>query len=167
MNRRAILALVLVLIAAAALRFYRISHHSLWDDELATADTVRAAPSRLLNILAAQDVTPPLFYLVAHYWVKLGTSERWLRTLPALLSTATVVLIFLLARTLFGLRAAVFAGVASALWPLGIYMAQEFRANAVLSFLTALTLYSFVELLNGRRWAVWVFPLSVALGVVT
>jgi len=167
MDKRTLFVLIVVLLVAAGLRFYRISHHSLWDDEIATADTVQLPVPKLLNVLATQDATPPLFYLIAHGWVKLGYSEAWLRTLSVLFSVAAVALTFLLARMLFGFRAAVFSGAVSALWPLGIYIAQEFRAYAVLLFFSALTFYSLAALLRGKRWALWVFPLSVALGVVT
>lgn len=167
MVKRAVVAIFLIIAVASFVRFYRISHHSLWDDEIATADTVKQSVSNLLFTLATQDATPPLFYLAAHNWLKVGYSEAWLRLFSAIFSIATVVVIFLFAKMLFGLRAAVFSGLISALWPLGVYTAQEFRAYAMLTFFVSLTLYSFAALLNGKKWAVWVFPLSTVLGFLT
>lgn len=167
MGRRNFLAIFLIIVVASFVRFYRISHHSLWDDEIMTADTVKLPISRLLFVLATQDATPPLFYLIAHNWVKVGYSEAWLRLLCASFSVATVVVIFLFAKTLFGPRVAIFSGFVSSFWPLGVYTAQEFRAYALLILFVSLTLYAFVALLFGKKWAVWGFPISAALGFLT
>ena len=167
MGKRAITAFLLIIAVATFSRFYRISHHSLWDDEIATADTVKQPIAKLFVILATQDAAPPLFYLLAHDWVKAGYSEAWLRALAAIFSVASVVVIFLFAQMLFGLRAAVFSGLVSALWPLGVYSGQEFRSYALLIFFSSLTFFSFAALLYGKKWAAWVFPVSLALGFVT
>ena len=79
MTRRSTVLLALILLFAAAIRFYRIDAQSLWSDEgSSVAQAVRDLPAIVDN--AARDIHPPLYYILLHFWViPFGTSEAAVR----------------------------------------------------------------------------------------
>ncbi|MBL8175103.1 MAG: glycosyltransferase family 39 protein [Bryobacterales bacterium] len=96
-------ALVWFLALQAGLLLIRLDLLSLWGDELFTLQTVQKPVPQILQSLKA-DIHPPLYYLLAHWWIELplpwGTMEK-IRALSALWTmTATVLLDRLLLRRL-------------------------------------------------------------------
>src|SRR5204862_293464 len=77
-------------------------NESLWRDEAFAALLSRHEPSEIIG-LSAGDATPPLFYLVLHFWVGvLGDSEVAMRALTLLFFVATGFVMFLLGSRLGG-----------------------------------------------------------------
>jgi mannosyltransferase len=140
--------LLLVLLLAAALRFYRLDGQSLWADE---GNSVALAGRSLAEITygAAYDIHPPLHYYLLHFWVcPFGTSEFAVRSLSAVIGTLLVGLTFLLGRCLFDSWVGLVAAFLSAISPFQIYYSQEARMYILLAALSALSIYfllKFVE----------------------
>ena len=90
MHPRTWVLLVLVLLLAAALRFYRLDAQSFWHDEGNTARLVE----RSLHLIvegAAGDIHPPGYYLLLRsWWLLAGSSEFALRSFSALCGVLTV-----------------------------------------------------------------------------
>ena len=89
LNRSTII-LLLILLFATALRFYRIDGQSFWNDE---GNSARIAERSLQLITegAAGDIHPPLYYYVLHFWRGVfGSSEIALRGLSAVLGIILV-----------------------------------------------------------------------------
>jgi uncharacterized membrane protein len=98
-----VLALALVCAAAAALRFATLDAQSLWYDESVTAQLMSPRLGGMLHALPDSESTPPLYYVLAWLWTQLfGTGEAGLRSLSALLGTATVPVVWALGRRLGG-----------------------------------------------------------------
>ena len=77
-------------------------NESLWRDEAFAALLSRHEPSEIIG-LSAGDATPPLFYLVLHFWVGvLGDSEVAMRALTLLFFVATGLVMFPLGSRLGG-----------------------------------------------------------------
>ena len=77
------IALGVILLLAAGLRFHRIDAQSLWYDE---GNSARIAERSIQLILegAAGDIHPPLYYLLLSLWRSVfGASETALRGLSA------------------------------------------------------------------------------------
>ncbi len=68
-----------------------------------------------------------LYSALIHFWIRLGTSELWLRLPSAIFGTATVVILFKIGEKLGGWRAGVVAGLLAATSPFNIYHSQEVR----------------------------------------
>ena len=69
---------LLVTLVGGWLRFHGLGHESLWYDEAASLLQARL-PVRTLLQAVAQDVHPPLYYLLLHGVLTAGDSEAVLR----------------------------------------------------------------------------------------
>jgi uncharacterized membrane protein len=136
-------SLLLILLLGLGLRLVNLGQ-SFWLDEASQA----VMSSRSLTFIwsgRAADFNPPLFYILAHYWLIFGHSEIWLRLPSVLFGVADIFLVYLLARDLrikpkfvlgpFTFRPEILAALFLAINPFHIYYSQEFRAYMLLCFL--------------------------------
>jgi mannosyltransferase len=131
--------LALVCVIGAALRFATLDVQSLWFDEAVTAQLMRLDLPDLLHAIPGSESSPPLYYLLEWLWTQLfGTGEVGLRSLSALLGTATIPAVWALGRRLGGNRAGLVAAALLAVNPMLIWFSQEARAYALLALLGAL-----------------------------
>ena len=141
---KAVLALALVLVLAAGLRFYALDGQSLWNDE-GTSIALAGRSLQQITLSAAADIHPPLYHYLLHGWLRLwGTSAVAARSLSALLGLALVALVYLLGRRLFGASTGLTAGLLAALSSYQVYYAQEARMYMLLATLGAVSMYCFV-----------------------
>ena len=151
--------LVLTLGVALALRLYLIDLQSLWNDE-GTSVALAARDLAAITRGAANDIHPPLYYYLLHYWIALlGSSELAVRSLSALLGTAVVGLTFALGRHRSQHGGAVHtpdwvaltATLIAALSPFQIYYSQETRMYILSTLLGAVSMLLFLRLLAAWR----------------
>jgi mannosyltransferase len=157
------LILVVLVAAAAALRFTRIGHQSFWLDESYTVDLAQRPFGDMLSGVASDESTPPLYYALAWLWERLfGHGEAGLRSLSALVGTLTVPVAWRAARDWFDSpRAGLVAAALVAFNPFFVWYSQEARSYALLVLMAALTL-----LFLARRSYGW-WALSAALALCT
>ena len=123
--------LALVCVVGAALRFATLDVQSLWFDEAVTAQLMRLDLPELLNAIPDSESSPPLYYVLEWLWTQLlGTGEVGVRSLSALLGTATIPLVWALGRRLGGDRAGLLAAALVAVNPMLIWFSQEARLRA-------------------------------------
>jgi hypothetical protein len=162
-------ALAFVCVAGAALRFATLDVQSLWFDEAVSAHLLRMDLWDMLRAIPDSESTPPLFYLLAWPWTHVfGTGEVGLRSLPALLGTATIPVAWALGRRLGGARVALVAGALVAVNPLLVWFSQEARAYALLALLAAIAALLWLRALerpSAGRAAGW--SLAAALACAT
>lgn len=173
MRRRTLAMMVVVLLIATTLRFYRLDEQSFWHDE---GNSARLS-ERSIDLIVegtASDVHPPLYYLFLHGWRELlGESEFGLRSLSAFLGVGLVALTFALGRQLLGpaSRAALIAGaIFAAVNPALIYYSQEARMYELLAFLALLSTYLLVRLLGKPGWSlglILAYILTAVAGLYT
>ncbi len=157
---QALLLLVWIAIGAG-LRFTQLSHKSPWTDEFATLvfslgnsyqpvpldraidlDTLlqplrpnpTAGPSAAIHHLLTEDHHPPLYFVLAHWWMQLFPASGeyvslWAaRSLPALFGVASIPAVWGLGFLAFHSRlVAQLAAAMMAVSPFGIFLAQEAR----------------------------------------
>src|SRR3989339_1113947 len=90
--------LILILILGLGLRLINLNQ-SFWLDEASQAQM----SSRTVEWIWSgrqNDFHPPLFYLLAHFWLQLGKSEFFLRLLPVFFGTANIWAIYALSKKL-------------------------------------------------------------------
>jgi len=148
------LPLLGILLLATLLRCYRLDAQSLWNDEGTSVQlALRSLPAIARD--AAADIHPPLYYYLLHFWVRLlGTSERAVRSLSALLGIVTVGLTSGLCRPL-GKRTALLAALLAAISPLCVYFGQETRMYMLLACLAVACTWALANMTRNRqaRWS--------------
>ena len=148
-------ALALITIAGAWLRLHGIGDKSFWTDEGISAAFTSLGWYDLLRILWRREGNMALYYMLVRSWSHLGHSEAVLRGFSALWSVATIPVLFLLGRKLFG----EWTGLAAALlWSVNAYAvryAQEGRSYSLVAFLIALAVYFLVAALPSGRKRDW------------
>jgi mannosyltransferase len=157
--------LLLILLAAASLRIYRIGAESLWVDEIIS---IRQAQVPFLETISAvaMDVHVPFYYLVLNGWVHLfGISEFSTRLLSALFGTISVLLIYLVGKELFSEKVGLISALLLAIFPVGIFYSQEVRMYNLVVCLTLLSMWLLVRFIHSgkRRYLAANFAVSTAL----
>ncbi len=161
--------LAAILLLGAFLRLHELSEESIWVDEAFTYHYVNLNWDDMVNILKTNDVHPPLFYLFGSWWNGLlGSSEFFLRLLPAIFGTLSIAVLFLLARKLYGAKVALLSALFFSLSYTMVLYSQDAKMYSMLIFfflLSLLFLLRFAEkptLLNSLA-----FVLSGALMIYT
>ncbi len=147
--------LLLILLLAFGLRFYRLDAQSLWNDE---GTSVAVAQRDLATIAddAASDIHPPLYYWLLSVWVRLfGVEEAAVRSLSALLGVILVALTYGLGRLLVGRWVGLVAALLAAIHPFQVYYSQEARMYMLLAVLTAGAMLALVRIVGRGSWAAW------------
>jgi mannosyltransferase len=162
-------ALALIVALAAVLRFATLGVPAYWLDEWVTVTETHGSFAAVLDSVHHAEGGPPLYLILLWAWRKvLGNSEITLRSLSALLGTATVPIAFAAARELASRRAGLFAAALAATSPLLIWYSQEVRTYSLLVFLSALSFLFFIYALHRQesRWF-WGWAISSGLALTT
>ncbi len=159
------LALGAVTTLGLLLRLYRIDHQSLWYDEAFSLTVARLPLPDMLAAVLDDHVHPPVYYLVLHSWVGwLGFGALQARLLSAVFGTASIVMLYLLARILTSHRVAIISGALLALSQLGVMYSQEARQYAALLFFVLASLYLGLRATERHDWRLWVaYAVSLSL----
>jgi mannosyltransferase len=151
MTRVLRLGLLVALLVGAGMRVTNLGAESLWLDE---ACSIEAAHKSLAGIVryTTEDVHPPLYYWVLHYWIRIAGHSEWAaRLFSVLFSTLTIFLVYRLAARFFGPPTGVVAAMLLAISPMQLAAAQEARMYALLTFLSAWSMTAFARLLDEPR----------------
>jgi len=131
-----------ILLLAAILRIYAISLYPLTGDEYSSLAEAKLVGLNLNSIIYSG---------LMHFWIRLGSSELWLRLPAAILGIATVVILFKLGEKLGGWRTGVVAGLLAATSPFNIYHSQEVRFYAFFMCAAAAFMLATVHYVDARR----------------
>jgi mannosyltransferase len=154
------LILALPLLLGVATRLWGIGVESLWLDE---ATSLILAHMDLPGLVqwTAQDIHPPLYYILLHYWIVLvqyagqGQSEAIIRGLSALAGVLNIGVIYLLGQTLFERRTGLYAALLLALSPLHIWYSQEARMYTWVTLLVSTSVLLALRAWTSQRWLTW------------
>ena len=93
--------LFLILLLAAGLRCYHLAYKSISIDE-AIGGLYAIEPLHRVLVLTINDVHPPLFYIVHHFWIELfGWTEPALRGISVFFALLSVIALYFLGKLLF------------------------------------------------------------------
>ncbi len=139
-RRQAIVLSVVVL--AAVLRIYAISLYPLAGDEYGSLAEAKAVGLNWNSIIYSG---------LMHFWIRVGSSELWLRLPSAIFGTATVAILFRVGEKLGGWRTGVVAALLAATSPFSIYHSQELRFYSFFIFASAAFVLVTINYLENRR----------------
>ncbi len=162
--------LAAIVAAGALLRFTTLDLQSFWDDEAVTVGGV-LAPSlwTTLGHVPSSEASPPLYYVIAWAWTRVfGHGEVGIRSLSALLGTATIPVAWWAGRRLVAPWVGLAVAALVAFSPEMVWYSQEARGYALLVLLCAASLGFMAEALHTRetRMLRW-WALTSALAIAT
>ncbi len=151
----------LIALAFLFLVFPYLSEQEFWLDEMYQIGFSGTGKS-LYETLMVTETTPPLFRLIANIWYNIMPyGEEWLLLLPTLFCAGFIYTVGLLGEEIggkyVGYTSALLASVSSALLNSGV---REFRANALLAFLSCVLILYYVKNLKTGKYKV-AFTLSM------
>jgi uncharacterized membrane protein len=191
-----VVILVVILILGGLFRFHLITEMGMWPDEfwsslyMATGrgDAVMSLPDGVLFDPAphaylkgapswphvwtslSSIIHPPVYLILLRWWMDLfGDSDLATRSLSAIASLVSVVLLFELVRRIAGIYSALIAAALLAFSPLQIECAQMARPYAVLELFGILTCWSLwrVEQFGASRGRLAALALAASLTALT
>ena len=143
------LALVALLLIATTLRALNLTGESLWRDEI---DIIRFAlgPSQeILTSFTRTGFNGPFYIVLIRLWLSLGgVNDFTLRYFSLLCGVAVVAVVFVLAKRLFGVRAAFVAAWLMAISPVHIWYSGEGKMYTLQPLLLATALYALVRVIG-------------------
>ncbi|MFZ3069250.1 MAG: glycosyltransferase family 39 protein [Microgenomates group bacterium] len=140
--------IIIIAILGLILRLV-LANQSFWLDEGASLMAARIPLAQFFEYLKA-DFHPPLYYLFLKLWLPLAGNTEWLIRLPdILIGTASIYLVYLLSKSIFGnnSKLPLLMAILLSLNPFHIYYTQELR---MYNFSTFFVLLSWLALLKNK-----------------
>jgi hypothetical protein len=139
------LALILISAIAALLRFHALGARGLWLDEVLGVKVARESLPQLFQTLREREINMAFYYVLLHFWMKVGSSDAFLRSMSVIFSVATVPFTYAIGARVFGRKVGLIAAWLLALNAFHIRYAQEARAYALFTLLAAVSTYLLVR----------------------
>jgi len=156
-----------ILLLAAALRLIALGRESLWLDEVITLWQVQRPLPEVLRFVA-QDIHPPLYYVLLHAWVTVrppppAGGEVWVRWPAALASLFGVLLIYLAGRRLATPAVGLLAATMLAVFPLDVWYAREARMYSLAAMWGIAAMWAGLRAADTASWRDYVLFALVSL----
>jgi mannosyltransferase len=153
------LVLALITLAGAWLRLSHLGSRSLWLDEGATVALARASWQHFTWVWWHGEANlQTIYFLLMRGWIRLGSSEAWIRSLSAIFGIAAIPMMYAVARKFTGVTWSLAAAGLLAFNPTHVYYSQEARSYSLAMFLVLLSTYFFVGAVEEGRlrdWTLW------------
>ncbi len=165
-------ACALITLATFAMYVFTLGKQSLWPDEGLTVAFAGRPLIEVLRTMIWEDLHPPLYYLIMHFWMILaGRSELAVRMPSAFAAVLLVPLGFAVVREVYGKEGAA-AGIAAAALigasPFIAHYAQETRMYSLTAALTLATVWAYLRATRTRTRRWWLaFGCLLATGLYT
>ena len=146
---------VSILILALAVRLLGLGAESAWIDEGYSLALARHSIPEIIRGTAA-DQHPPLYYLLLHFWLLLGSSVFNARLLSVFLGVLNVYQALIFGRKLGRPELGIGAALLLTINPMHVWYSQEARQYMLLVVLTTASMMAFWDCLQGkRRWLMY------------
>jgi 4-amino-4-deoxy-L-arabinose transferase-like glycosyltransferase len=135
-----------LLAVGAALRLHQLGRESVWLDEAFSIAIANDTLTYLVQ-MTAQDVHPPLYYLLLHYWIDLMGATEWAaRLLSVAFSLGLIAAGGLVGTRMFDRQTGLLAAGLLTLARFQVEFAQEARMYALLALLATVSTYCLFRL---------------------
>jgi len=158
------------LLGGSGLRLLFLDAESLWFDEASTLLIAGRPLSELVPLLVSNEVNPPLYYALMHFWLQaFGDPRHGLRLFSVLCGVASLFAFRSLAARLLPERArlpALWFAIMSSFW---IHIAQDGRSYSLLLLISLLSTLVTLELSKGKPRPLFfaAYAMLAALGLYT
>jgi hypothetical protein len=158
-------SLFLLLLSSSFFAFYN-SNTAYTSDEVWSITTAGLNYSSRMAALKA-DVHPPLYFQILHSWIRLfGTGERAVRSLSALFYILSGFAIYGIGRELYGTKTALLCAAIYLSSPLAILSAQFARMYSLLSLLSILSTWLYLQFSIKPRDSRLLFALYIPVNIL-
>ena len=147
--KRAAIFLWVILLLGAGVRAYRVGEEGIWLDE---GVSIARAGSPVSRIVSGRDPdpSPPLYYLLLHFWIKVfGDSELSIRIPSVIFGVLAVFAIYRAGGVFFDRRTGLTAALFLALAAFPVYFSREARMYPLLLLLSLVSYYFLGKMLRG------------------
>jgi 4-amino-4-deoxy-L-arabinose transferase-like glycosyltransferase len=148
-----------LLLLAAGLRFYEIGQKQLWLDEIMSVLNASRPYGEMITFLKGFDAHPPVFQSLVWFWIKLGSSDGFVRIPSAIAGVGAVWMTYLIAGRLFGKLSAWLAATVMTFSAYHIYYSQELRLHPFIVLFVLGHLYILTRIIQQKdktNWKWWV-----------
>jgi hypothetical protein len=157
--------LVLLLLGSSFFALYN-SNSAYSSDEVWSVKTASLNYDAEMAALKA-DVHPPLYFLILHSWMRqFGTGERAVRSLSGLFYILSVFAVFGIGRELYGTKTGLLCAAIYLSSPLAILAAQFARMYSLLSLLSILSTWLYLQFSIKPRDSRLLFALYIVVNVL-
>ncbi|MGQ9608807.1 MAG: glycosyltransferase family 39 protein [bacterium] len=167
-SKKTLFLLFLILIIEALLRFYGLTHKSLWLDE---ANGIRIAEKSFSEIITElkNDVSPPLHYFLLHLWMKeFGKGELSVRIFVAIFGFLLIPAIYYVASSLFNRKTGLISAFIASIGEFHVRYSQEVRMYSMLALLGLLSVYFLYRALITNKNSSWaLYTITTMLTIYT
>src|SRR5271165_4705277 len=147
-----VLVIILLTLVGAWFRLFHLGTKSLWLDEGATVTLARMAWPHFVHVWWYGEASfQGAFFLLMRGWLHLGQSEVWVRLPAALCGIASIPVIYVVARKLVGVGAALASAAILAFSPTHVYYSQEARSYTMTILLLLVSTWFFVRAVEQNR----------------
>ncbi len=150
---------------AGGLGWHALGARGLWFDEALGWVLADTTWTFFTNAITGRFMGSGLYYALLRSWSVFGDSEVAMRSLSVVFVVATLPVLVVLARELFGGFAAAAAGLAWAFDPFALYYAQEARPYAMVMFLAVLASLFFRRAVATGGRGNWMVYVLIVLGL--
>ncbi|HYB90757.1 MAG TPA: glycosyltransferase family 39 protein [Candidatus Binataceae bacterium] len=158
--------LTAITVFAAVRRLHLLGSQSFWSDEAETVTLATMPWPAMKHVVLTRETNMGLYFLFMRAWTALGTTESIFRMPSAIASIATIPLLYLAGRRLFGSSIALAAALLFAANPMGIAYAQESRSYSIEVMLVAASWLFFLRTIDrssAGNLAGWVLATTLAV----
>jgi len=160
-NIRKEFVLLIILLVGLLFRIYNLGEESIWFDEGGTILFAKLNIFQLLETVLSGDCSPPLYYVILHYWIGLfGESEFSLRFPSVIFGFFSIYVLYKVGTLLFNKDVGLLSSLLLAVSSLHIYYSQEARSYSLMVLLTLLSFYFLIKIFKKNR------NLTVSIGYI-
>ncbi len=156
--------LCLVVVLGAFLRLRALGAKSFWLDEIASVVIARMPGNSFWHWLWTDEGNMALYYVMLRPWLQIHMGEATIRLLSVLPGIASIPVMYLLGRRLFGRGAGLLAALFLAISTCAVVYSQEARGYSWLLLGTIVSTYFFARLIDRPTYAM-ATAYAVAAGV--
>jgi mannosyltransferase len=143
------LSLALIILLGAGLRLYGVGAEGIWLDEGVSIARAGSSFSRIIGGWGTTDPSPPLYYLLLHFWMGgFGDSELSIRLPSVIFGVLAILLAYRAGAELWNRETGLTAAFILALAAFPVYFSREARMYSLLLLLSLASYYSLVRLIR-------------------